>query len=254
MARKAFALVALLLLVAAGSLAFAEGPVTRWDAGISGGSVAFSGAGGLFQYTDSTQHTGTPHLVLTNETPAVPADTPTVEPNPSKKSAFLNNWEAVLALGPSLYTGGVGFCVTAGVMNTVGGMYPFDNALKDIVFDFLFVFDGVKTDAVSMAPLGASLGLGYQFFLEDFIVEQPWYLKLRIIPHIKNGLVFVDVDRLDRIVYSGTAWYLSPGVSVDIPFPKLEAVRLGVKLDYNNYLCAESFSNLNIGITGSWAF
>ncbi len=85
MARKAFALVALLLLVAAGSLAFAEGPVTRWDAGFSGGSVAFSdavglngmietraylmepvqdlkvfaGAGGLFQYTDSTQHTMT---------------------------------------------------------------------------------------------------------------------------------------------------------------------------------------------------
>jgi hypothetical protein len=85
MGNRVFLLALVLLVIVTGTLAFAEGPVQRWDAGFSAGTVLFNdavgfsgsvetrayllepvdglkffaGAGGLFQYTDSTQHTMT---------------------------------------------------------------------------------------------------------------------------------------------------------------------------------------------------
>jgi hypothetical protein len=85
MAKRALSIMTVILAITAGTLAYAENPVSRWDAGLMAGTALYSdvvgfnsmletrvylwepitgfslfaGAGGLFQYTSNARHTMT---------------------------------------------------------------------------------------------------------------------------------------------------------------------------------------------------
>lgn len=156
--------------------------------------------------------------------------------------------------GVSMYADSVGFGATVGAGSELESLFGLEGPFAQTMVGLSVRYDGLlAVDNYNVHSVGAVVSAGYRLHMARFFRQTPVVSLLRITPRLSTGVMYHKRERHERDAYSGAAYYLAPGLVVDMSVPSVPELRLGLAGEFNMLFSDMRINNVHIGPYVSWA-